>query len=167
MFTFALAFFAGHRYFSLHFQPLSAFRWKRKKEFGRKHLQRKPLTTTTTCVRHRVLKLIAFLACSILFIFSERKYISKSWRKLMNYKAENRIPWLFTDLDNIKDFRRLFNKSPDFSLTLKTFRFSLTFPWQWQPWFLFERGDGCTRANLGRSLRNNWTFKFFLKLTSW
>ena len=51
MFTFALAFFAGHRYFSLHFQPLSAFRWKRKKEFGRKHLQRKPLTTTTTCVR--------------------------------------------------------------------------------------------------------------------
>ena len=32
MFTFALAFFAGHQYFSLHFQPLSAFRRKRKKD---------------------------------------------------------------------------------------------------------------------------------------
>ena len=46
MFSCALAFFAGHRYFSLYFQPLSAFRGKRKKEFGRKHSQRKPLTTT-------------------------------------------------------------------------------------------------------------------------
>ena len=47
-------FFAGHRHFSLHFHPLSAFRGKRKKEFGRKHSERKPLTTTTTCVRRRV-----------------------------------------------------------------------------------------------------------------
>ena len=29
----------------------------------------------------------------------------------MNYKPENRIPWLFTDFDNIKDFPWLF---PDF-----------------------------------------------------
>ena len=56
MFTFTLAFSAGHRQFSLHFQPLSA----RKKEFGKKALTRKPLTTTTTCVRRRVL--IALLA---------------------------------------------------------------------------------------------------------
>ena len=34
MFTFALAFFADHQYFSLHFQPLSAFRGKKKKEFA-------------------------------------------------------------------------------------------------------------------------------------
>ena len=26
----------------------------------------------------------------------------------MNYKPENRIPWLFTDFDNIKDFPWLF-----------------------------------------------------------
>ena len=39
------------------------------------------------------------LPCSILFIFSERKCISKSWRKLMNYKPENRIPWPFTDFE--------------------------------------------------------------------
>ena len=46
--VFALAFFAGHQYFSIHFQPLSAFHGKGKKEFGRKHSQRKPLTTTIT-----------------------------------------------------------------------------------------------------------------------
>ena len=70
----------------------------------------------------------AYFSC-----FSERKCISKSWRKLMNYKPENRIPWLFTDFDNSKDFPWLFKKFPDFSLTLKNFRFSLTFPWLWQP----------------------------------
>ena len=161
MFTFALAFFAGHRYFSLHFQPLSAFRWKRKKEFGKKHLQRQPRTTTTTCVRHRVLKLIALLALLCTFHLFRKKMHFKVLKK----KTE--FPDFSLTLSNIKDFRRLFNKFPDFSLTLKTFRLSLTFPWQWQPWFLFERGDGCTRANLGRSLRNNWTFKFLLKLTSW
>ena len=61
-----------------------------------------------------------FLPCTILFVFSERKCISKSWRKVMNYKPENRIPWLFTDLDNIKDFPWLFKKFPDFSLTMAT-----------------------------------------------
>ena len=55
----------------------------------------------------------------------------------MNYKPDNRIPWLFTDFDNIKDFPWLFKKFPDFSLTLKNVRFSLTFPWPWQPCFLF------------------------------
>ena len=38
----------------------------------------------------------------------------------MNYKPEYRIPWLFTDFDNIKDFPWCFQKFPDFSLTLKT-----------------------------------------------
>ena len=73
------------------------------------------------CVRHRVSKWSLCLLFSILFVFSERKCISKSWRKLMNYKLENRIPWLFTDFDNIKDF----------PWHLKN---SLTFPWPWQPW---------------------------------
>ena len=126
MFPFTLAFFAGHRYFSLHFQPLSAFHGKRKKEFGRKHSQRKPLTTTTTCVRRQTDRFACFAA--YFSPFAKRKGISKSWRKLMNYKLENRLPWLFTDLDNIKDFPWLFKKFPDFSLTLKNFRFSLTFP---------------------------------------
>ena len=112
MFTFALAFFAGHLYISLHFQPLSAFRQKRKKEFRRKHSQRKLLTTTTTCIRCRVSNWSLCLLCSMLLIFSERKCISKFWRKLINYKPENRIPWLFTDLDNIKDSPRLFKKIP-------------------------------------------------------
>ena len=51
----------------------------------------------------------------------------------MNYKPEKRIPWLFTDFDNIKDFPWLFKKIPwlfpnlekfsffpDFSLTVAT-----------------------------------------------
>ena len=129
MFTFALAFFAGHQYFSLHFQPLSAISRKRKKEFGRKHSEGKPLTSTTTCVRRRVSNWSLCLLRSTVFIFSERIFISKSWGKLMNYKLENRIPWPFTDFDNIKDFPWLFpdlekfSFFPDFSLTVATLYF--------------------------------------------
>ena len=129
MFTFALAFFAGHQYFSLHFQPLSAIPRKRKKEFGRKHSEGKPLTSTTTCVRRRVSNWSLCLLRSTVFIFSERIFISKSWGKLMNYKLENRIPWPFTDFDNIKDFPWLFpdlekfSFFPDFSLTVATLYF--------------------------------------------
>ena len=81
------------------------------------------------------------LLCSILFVFSKRKCISKSWRKLMNYKPENWIPWLFTDFDNIKDFPWLFpypekfSFFPHFSLTMATLsqRFALQLAWftQW------------------------------------
>ena len=128
MFKFALVFLAAHRHFSLQFQTFSAFRGKRKKEFGRNHSQRKPLTTTTTCIRRKVLNWSLCLLCSMLFIFSERKCISKPWRKLMNNKPENRIPWLLTDFDNIKDFPWLLKKFPDFSLTLKIFVFPWLFP---------------------------------------
>ena len=126
MFTFALAFMQAIDIFLFILTVFYAFRGKRKKEFGRKHSQRKPLTTTTICTRRRVSKWSLCLLCSILFIFPERKCVSKSWGKLMNYKPENRIPWLFTDFDNIKDFLWLFKTFPDFSLTLKNFRFSLT-----------------------------------------
>ena len=81
MFTFALAFFAGHRYFSLHFKPLSAFRGRGKREFGKKHLQRKPRTTTTTCVKHRVLKLIALLALQYTFHLFRKKMHFKVLKK--------------------------------------------------------------------------------------
>ena len=77
---FALAFLAGHRYFSLHFQPLSAFHGKRKKEFGRKHSQWKPLTTTTTYVRHSV-KLIALLALQHTFHLFRKKMHLKILKK--------------------------------------------------------------------------------------
>ena len=136
MFPFAFVFLAAHRHFSLQFQTFSAFRGKRKKEFGRNHSQRKPLTTTTTCIRRKVSNWSLCLLCSMLFIFSERKCISKPWRKLMNNKPENRIPWLLTDFDNIKDFPWLLKKFPDFSLTLKNFLFSLTFPWHILIWGL-------------------------------
>ena len=136
MFTFALALFAGHTYFSLHFQPLSAFRGKRKKEYGRKHSQRKPLTTIT-CVRRRVSNWSLCLLCSMLIIFSKRKCISKSWRRLMNYKPENRKTGK--------------PESPDLSLSLTVpkifpdfFKNSLTFPWPWKifvfPWHFPDRG---------------------------
>ena len=105
MFTFALGLFAGHQFFSLYFQPLSAFRRGRKKEFGRKRPEGKTLITTTTCVRRAPCRVstLSFLRSTV-FIFSDRKCISRSWRKLMNYKPDNRIPSLFTDFDNIKDF---------------------------------------------------------------
>ena len=49
MFTFALKFFLQAIDIFLFILNLSSdFRGKRKKEFGRNHSQRKPLTTTTT-----------------------------------------------------------------------------------------------------------------------
>ena len=56
-------------------------------------------------------------------VLSRKKmHFFKSWRKLMNYKPEKRIPWLFTDFDNIKDF-----------------------PWPWKilvfPWRFPNRGN--------------------------
>ena len=91
-------------HFSLFCRPSIVFSsfstssfFSRKEE--RKHSQRKPLTTTTTCVKRGVSNWSFCLLCSILFVFSGRKCISKSWRKLINYKPENTI-------------------LPDFSLTL-------------------------------------------------
>ena len=101
-------------------------------ERGRRNWK-KAFTTKTTDhnyykagVRRTVSNWLLCLPCSILFIFSKRKCISKSWRKLMNYKPENRIPWPFTHFDDIQDFPWLF---PD----LEKFVFSVTFPWLWQP----------------------------------
>ena len=55
----------------------------------------------------------------------------------MNYKPENRFPWLFNDFDNIKNFAWLFRYLekfsffPDFSLTVATLsqRFALQLAW--------------------------------------
>ena len=54
-------------------------------------------------------------------VLSRKKmHFFKSWRKLRNYKPEKRIPWLFTDFDNIKDFPWPWKilVSPDVSLTV-------------------------------------------------
>ena len=118
MFTFTLAFFSGHRYFSLHFQPLSSFHGKREKELKESIHNKNHWPQLLQWVRCRVSNWLLCLPRSILFIFSERKCISKSWRKLMNYKPENRIPWPFTDFDDIKDFPWLF---PDLE--------KFVFPW--------------------------------------
>ena len=57
------------------------------------------------------------LLCEVLFVFSKRKCISKSSRTLMNYKPENRIPWLFKKFSNdLKNFHFF----PDFSVTAAT-----------------------------------------------
>ena len=133
MFTFALALFAGHRYFLFIFKLFLLFAERGRRNMEESSSQQKPLTTITKCVRRRVSNWSLCLLCSILIIFFKRKCISKSWRRLMNYKPENRIPWPFTEFDSNKDFPRLFKKFPDFSPTLKNFCFSLTFPWPWQP----------------------------------
>ena len=111
MFTFTLAFLLAINIFLFIFN-LSRLLWKEegiwKKAFTMK--------TTDHSVRHWVSN---WLLCSTLFIFSEKKCISKSWRKLMNYKPENSIPLLFTDFDNIEDF----------PWPWKIF----VFPWPWRP----------------------------------
>ena len=60
---------------------------------------------------------------------NENQCISKSWSKLMNYKPENRIPWLSPDLEKFLFF-------PDISLavtTLKIFQMIITqCRWQWR-----------------------------------
>ena len=118
MFTFTLAFFAGCQYFSLHFQPLSTFRAR-----GRRNLEESiqnknhwPQLLHVSGVKCQIDHFACFAA-----YFSTFLKENASWRKLMNYKLENRIPWLFTNFDNIKDF----------PWHLKN---SLTFPWPWQPW---------------------------------
>ena len=59
-FTFALALFAGQLYFSVDFQTLSVFRGERKKEFDTRRV-----SNWSLC-----------LLCSILFIFSDRKFMT-------------------------------------------------------------------------------------------
>ena len=122
MFTLALVSFASYRYCYLQFQTLSAFHGIERKTFDFTHIHsflRKLLTTTATCVRHWVSKWLVSLIWSIHLVISTRKCIEKACRKLITYKLENRIPWLFTGFANIKDFPWLFKKFPDFSLTLK------------------------------------------------
>ena len=131
MFTFALQ-VINIFLFIFNLFPLFAERGRRNLEESIQNEITKPLTgTTSTCVRYRVSKWSLYLVCSILFIFSERKCISKSWGKLLNYKPENGIHWLFTDLTISKIFR-------DFS------KHSLTFPWPWKMfvflWLLTDRG---------------------------
>ena len=101
MFTFTLAFFCRPPIFFSWFSVSFLFSRKEGEGIERKHSQQKPLTTTTTKGQAYSVKYywLLCLPCSILFIFSQRKCISKSWRKLMNYKPENRIPWPFTDFE--------------------------------------------------------------------
>ena len=132
MFTFALQ-VINIFLFIFNLFPLFAERGRRNLEESIQNEITKPLTgTTTTCVRYRVSKWSLYLLCSVRFIFSERKCISKSWGKLLNYKPENRIHWLFTDFDNIKDFPWLFKTFPDFS-DLEKCSFFL--------WLLTDRGN--------------------------
>ena len=70
-------------------------------------------------------------------------------------KPENKIPWLFTDFDKNWDFPWPFAKFPDFSLTLKIFWFSLTFPWPWQP---------CLLTLTDSQVSNSWEMGVELRL---
>ena len=125
MFTFAsLVFLQAIDIFLLIFNlfPLFAERGRRNLEEIIHNENHWPQLLHKSGVECQIDRFACFAAYS-LFIFSERKCISRSWRKLMNYKPEKRIPWLFTDFDNIKDFPWLCKKFPDFSLTLEKFSF--------------------------------------------
>ena len=127
MFSFTLAFLQAFDSFLFSFNLFLLFA-----ERGRRNLEESihiknhwPQLLHVSGI-YRVSNWSLCLLCSIRFIFSKRKYISKSWRNLMNYKPENRIPWLSTDFENIKDFPWLFpdlekcSFFPDFSLTVTT-----------------------------------------------
>ena len=114
-------------------------------------------------VRRRVSNWLLCLLCSILFVFSKRKCISKSWRKLMNYKPENRIPLLFTDFDNIKDFPWLFSYLEKFlfSLTVATLsqQFALQLAWLAQ-WI-----EHCVRSGFNSQSSLNFFYVIFFSNT--
>ena len=122
MFTFALAFLqAIDRYFSLHFQPFQLF-----VESGRRNLEESihnenywPQPLHVPGAECQIDRFAAY------FSSFPKKMHFKILKKNLS-KPENRIPWLFTDFDSIKDFRWLFpdleklSFLPDFSLTVAT-----------------------------------------------
>ena len=124
MITFALAFLqAIDRYFSLHFQPFQLF-----VESGRRNLEE---SIHNEIYWSQPLHLPG-AECQIdrfaaYFSSFPKKMHFKILKKNLS-KPENRIPWLFTDFDSIKDFRWLFpdlekfSFLPDFSLTVATYR---------------------------------------------
>ena len=137
MFTFALAFLqAIDRYFSLHFQPFQLF-----VESGRRNLEESILNENhwpqPLHVPGAECQIDRFAAY---FSSFPKKMHFKILKKNLS-KPENRIPWLFTDFDNIKDFPWLFPYLekflffPGFSLTVATLsqRFALQLVWlaQW------------------------------------
>ena len=127
MFTFALAFFAGHQYFSLHFQPVCAFRGKKKKEFvtsihNKSHWPKLLHVSGVECQIDRFACFAAFFSS-----FPKENAFQSLEENLCTINRKTEFPDFSLTLTISKIF-------PDFSLTLKNFRFSLIFPWQWQPW---------------------------------
>ena len=124
MFTFALTFFAGHRYFSLHFQE--------EEGIWRKHSEPKSLNTNTTYVRHRVSNWSLCLPHSMLFIFPKENAFQSLEENLWTINRKTEFPDFSLTLTISKIF-------PDF------FKNSLTFPWPWKifvfPWLSLDRGN--------------------------
>ena len=91
--------------------------------FGRKHSQQKPLTTTTTCVRHRVsINFIALLALQHTFRFFRKKKYFKVKENLWTVNRKTEFPDFSLTLTISKIFPDLkkFSVFPDFSLTVAT-----------------------------------------------
>ena len=121
MFTFALAFFAGHQYFSLHFQPVCAFRGKKKKEFvtsihNKNHWPQLLYVSGVECQIDRFACFAAFFSS-----FPKENAFQSLEEKLWTINRKTEFPDFSLTLTISKIF-------PDFSLTLKNFRFSLIFP---------------------------------------
>ena len=145
MFTFSLAFFADHRQFSLHFQRLSAFCGKRKKEFGWKHHNENHWP--------RLLH-VSDLECQIDCFAYFAAYYSF-------FLKENTIQNLEENLWTINKKTEF----PDFSLTLTISKIfpdflknSPTFPWPWKifsfPWLFPDCGNPVL-ATLSRKIEDS------------
>ena len=101
MLTLGWASFASHLYSYLHFQSLP-FWFFFSASVARASASLEG-SWTHFCVQSSSVKLIGFLALQYAFSLFQKKM---HWKigKLISYKPENWIPWLFTDFANIKDF---------------------------------------------------------------
>ena len=124
MFTFALAFFAGHRYFSLNFQEEEGI-WK-------ENIQNQNHWPQPLYVRRTVSNWSLCLPYSILFIFPKENAFESLEENLWTIGRKTEFPDFTLTLTISKIF-------PDF------FKNSLTFPWPWKifvfPWLFLDRGN--------------------------
>ena len=138
MFTFALGLFAGHEFFSLYFQPLFLL----FAEGGRRNLEEsvqkeKHWSQLLHVSGGHHVEFPHFPSFAAQFSsFPTENVFQDLDENLWTINRITEFPHFSLALTISKifpDFLKIPWLFPDFSLALKTFRLSLTFPWPWQP----------------------------------
>ena len=135
MFTFALALFAGHRYFLFIFKLFLLFA-----ERGRRNMEESihnenywPQLLNVSGVECQIDRFACFAA--YFSSFPKENAFQSLEEDLWTINRKTESPDLSLTLTIPKIFPDFLQKFPDFNLTLKKFRFTLTFPWPWQQWY--------------------------------